>query len=255
MGVHMTERSSTSFSDFIVYVDESGDHGLKSMDATYPVFVLAFCVFSKIEYVKVITPKLQEFKFRYFGHDMVVLHEHDIRKPKGPYAILFDPDIRKSFLEDLSAIISDSKFQIIATFIHKETFHRKHGDGDNLYNVAVRSCLKRLYRVLSAHGQEDRITNVIFEQRGKKEDNELELEFRRVCDTENPSGVALPFSIVLASKQINSCGLQLADLVARPIGRKCLKPEQENRAYDILEQKLIRDVEGKIAGAGIECFP
>jgi hypothetical protein len=38
----MTERSSTCFSDYIVYVDESGDHGLQSMDATYPVFVLAF---------------------------------------------------------------------------------------------------------------------------------------------------------------------------------------------------------------------
>lgn len=251
----MTERSLTCFSDYIVYVDESGDHGLQSMDATYPVFVLAFCVFPKAEYAWGITPKLQEFKFRYFGHDMVVLHEHEIRKPKGPYTILFDPDIRESFLEDLSAIISESKFQIIATFINKETFHRKHGDGDNLYNVAVRSCLKRLYRFLEEQGQEACVTNIIFEQRGKKEDNELELEFRRVCDNENPTGVPLPFSIVLASKQINSCGLQLADLVARPIGRKYLKPQQENRAYDILEQKFIRDADDNINGAGIECFP
>lgn len=32
-----------SFSDYIVYVDESGDHGPVSSD--YPVFVLAFCIF------------------------------------------------------------------------------------------------------------------------------------------------------------------------------------------------------------------
>lgn len=29
------------FSDFIVYVDESGDHSLQSIDQSYPVFVLA----------------------------------------------------------------------------------------------------------------------------------------------------------------------------------------------------------------------
>ena len=33
------------FSDFMVYVDESGDHSLTSIDKNYPIFVLAFCVF------------------------------------------------------------------------------------------------------------------------------------------------------------------------------------------------------------------
>ena len=98
-------------------------------------------------------------------------------------------------------------------------------------------------------------TSIIFEQRGKQEDNELELEFRRVCDEENPAGVPLPFSIGLANKQINSCGLQLADLVARPIGRKQLNPEQENRAYDVLETKFLRNAEGDIGGAGLESYP
>ena len=37
-------------SDYIVYVDESGDHGLKDIDATYPLFVLAFCIFHKSTY-------------------------------------------------------------------------------------------------------------------------------------------------------------------------------------------------------------
>ncbi len=121
--------------------------------------------------------------------------------------------------------------------------------------MAVRSCLKRLYRFLDELGQSNCITSVIFEQRGKQEDNELELEFRRVCDEENPTGVPLPFSIVLANKQINSCGLQLADLVARPIGRKQLNPDQENRAYDVLEAKFLRNSSGEIEGAGLESYP
>jgi hypothetical protein len=41
----------TEFSDYVVYVDESGDHGLASIDPEFPVFVLAFCVFEKSHYI------------------------------------------------------------------------------------------------------------------------------------------------------------------------------------------------------------
>lgn len=33
-----------------MYVDESGDHSLQSIDDNYPMFVLAFCVFHKRHY-------------------------------------------------------------------------------------------------------------------------------------------------------------------------------------------------------------
>lgn len=32
------------FADFIVYADESGDHGMVSIDPQYPMFALTFCV-------------------------------------------------------------------------------------------------------------------------------------------------------------------------------------------------------------------
>lgn len=69
-------------SDYIVYVDESGDHSLVSIDPNYPVFVLAFCIFYKKYYANKAITELTHFKFRHFGHDMRVLHEHDIRKEK-----------------------------------------------------------------------------------------------------------------------------------------------------------------------------
>ena len=55
------------FSDYIVYVDESGDHGLNSINPQYPVFSLVFCVISKIDYANQVVPAVQEFKFRYWG--------------------------------------------------------------------------------------------------------------------------------------------------------------------------------------------
>lgn len=36
----MTRATPQRFSDYVFYVDESGDHGLKSMNKTYPMFVL-----------------------------------------------------------------------------------------------------------------------------------------------------------------------------------------------------------------------
>lgn len=49
---------SNGFSDYLVFVDESGDHGLEAIDAGYPIFVLAFCVIRKEDYVSVLTPAL-----------------------------------------------------------------------------------------------------------------------------------------------------------------------------------------------------
>jgi hypothetical protein len=42
------------------------------------------------------------------------------------------------------------------------------------------------------------------------------------------------FKMVMANKQSNSTGLQLADLIARPIGLNCLRPEQENKSFEVI---------------------
>jgi len=56
------KSEESRFSDFIVYVDESGDHNLMSIDAGYPIFVLAFCIFYKEHYSTKVVPKLQKLK-------------------------------------------------------------------------------------------------------------------------------------------------------------------------------------------------
>ena len=79
---------SAAFADYIVFVDESGDHSLTSIDADFPVFALAFCIVEKADYIAKIVPEMQALKFKYWGHDAIVLHEHDIRKEKGEFAFL-----------------------------------------------------------------------------------------------------------------------------------------------------------------------
>lgn len=108
------------YSDYVVFVDESGDHGLVSIDDNYPVFVLDFCIFRKEDYIHHMVPKVEEFKFEHFGHGLVVLHEHEIRKQLRPFVFLKDPQRRAIFLDGLNRIISEARFAIIATVIQKQ---------------------------------------------------------------------------------------------------------------------------------------
>ena len=95
-----------------------------------------------------------------------------------------------------------------------------------------------LYDLMVLEGQQDLMSHVLVECRGRREDVELELEFRRICDGANRFGKPLPFEVVFADKKTNSAGLQLADLVARPIGLSVLRPTQQNLAFEVLKKKL-----------------
>lgn len=243
------------FSDFIVYVDESGDHSLAKFDVEFPVFVLTFCIFRKEDYIAQIVPALQRIKFKHFGHDMVVFHERDIRKASGPFTFLTDAARRQEFMNDLNEWVEQSPFSIIAVVICKERFSRKHADGRNPYHFAMQLGLERVEKHLRKREPTERLTHIVFEARGKREDDELELEFRRVCDGENFRKESLPFQIVFAAKQINSSGLQLADLTARPVGRHVMDPTQPNRAYAIIEKKMDRSKSGKVEGYGLKTYP
>ncbi len=136
------------YSDYIVYVDESGDHGLQSIDPTYPIFVLAFCVFRKEDYATKITPELQRLKFRYFGHDMVILHEYDVRKARGDFKFLVDREKRDDFMTDLSRLVSISPFTLIAVVIRKDLLKQDRFDQANPYLLALSSGIGQVHSYL-----------------------------------------------------------------------------------------------------------
>ncbi|MGH8541081.1 MAG: DUF3800 domain-containing protein [Stenotrophobium sp.] len=240
------------FSNFIVYVDESGDHGMQTLDPNYPVFVLAFCVFYKRHYAEKVAPALQKFKFNHFGHDLVVLHETEIRKETGAFKFQ-NRQHKQHFFGELTSIIDASNFILISCIIDKEQLRRKGGaTPPNPYHVALGFCLETLYELMQEKKQDSKQTHVVVECRGKKEDNELELEFRRICDGTNRMGIQLPFDIIFADKRVNSAGLQLADLVARPVGLSVLRPTQENRAFDVLKRKFFCSGGREKVGEGFE---
>ena len=243
------------FSEYIVYVDESGDHGLKTIDPNYPVFVLAFCIFHKQQYNEKLIPAMQHFKFKHFGHDQVILHETDIRKDRGAFSRLKSPEMKDAFLKELTDIVAATPFVFVSTVIKKEIYRQRYREPGNPYHVALGYGLERVFYYLRSQGAIFGKTHVIVEQRGKQEDNELELEFRRICAGGNYENIQLPFELIFADKKSNSPGLQLADLIARPVGLHILRPEQTNRAFSVLEQKFYRNGKGTYLGWGLKCFP
>jgi len=238
-------------SDYVVYVDESGDPS-PNMDLGYPVFVLALCVFHKRRYSEKIIPALEKLKFNYFGHDSVVLHENDIRRQKGDFAFLSHWPTRRKFMGQLTDVMEQSNFILIACVVDKARLNRGGGEAFNPYHIALDICLGRLRDFLAEKKQERLQTHIVVECRGKKEDRELELEFRRICSGGEAGAPPLPFNIVFADKKTNLDGLQLADLVARPVGLSYIRPMQPNQAFEVLKRKFYCQGGRANAGCGYE---
>ena len=224
-------------SDYIVFVDESGDHSLTSIDPEYPIFVLCFCVMKKADYADTVVPRLKMLKFETFGHDCVVLHEIDIRRKRGHFSQL-SKEPREAFMNALTQVIVDTPMTVVAVVIDKRKLKQKYSNPYNPYHIGVQFGLERVRHFLRLNGQHASVTHVICEARGAKEDAELELAFRRVCDGDNRSRTPYSLEIVICDKKANSEGLQLADLMARPVGLHVLRPDQSNRAYYILSAKF-----------------
>jgi Protein of unknown function (DUF3800) len=238
-----------TFSDYIVFIDESGSPVLDPIDPDYPVFVLVFCLIHKEVYADKIQPGFKRLKFKYFGHDMTALHSHGIRKPSGEYAFLQNAELRNEFMTDLTALLTDSEYNLIVHVIDKIALKARYTRPYDPYDIALRMNMEQLTMFLREKQQTSKLCHLIAESRGKKEDNQLELEFRRVLDPQQGWGMAsrfsfadTPMSLKFVEKKVNSAGLQISDLAAQPIGRHLLKPGQSNRAFEAISSKIYRQI-------------
>lgn len=241
--------NTQQFSDYIVYVDESGDHSLGNIDKEYPFFVLAFCIFKKTDYLQVIQ-QITALKFKYFGHDKVVLHESDIRRKRDDFNI-FNKESQAEFMSDYWQIIESAKFTVISCVIDKLKHKEKYATPDNPYALSMRVCIERFRYFLKDNCiNPDLLNYIVVEKRGKNEDGDLELAFRRICEDKKYN-----LKLRMASKLTNCAGLQIADLIARPIGLKIMRPEQANRGFEIVAKKLRADKSGNYKNYGLKILP
>ena len=145
----------------------------------------------------------------------------------------------------------------MAAVINKPGYKKKYVNPWDPYVMAMLLCMERTHFFLKSKGQHIKTTHIIVERRGKKEDARLERAFHRICAGGYPSQVdpISGFEIEFADKQVNSAGLQLADLTARPIGLHVIRPEQPNRSWDIIKDKICCNPNDEMMGCGLKLFP
>lgn len=176
-------------SDYIIYADESGDHSMKEVYKEYPVFVLACCIFKKSDYINQVKTAFSQLKFDFWGHDIVVFHSHRIRKQRDEFRILNNQHTQEQFVKKMNDTIAQLPFKIVATAIDKRSLKDRYNDPDNPYELALEFCLERAHYFLNEVRQTEKLTHLVVESRGAKEDKDLELAFRRITNKKRISSV------------------------------------------------------------------
>jgi hypothetical protein len=229
---------------FVVYIDETGDHVLQTIDTDFPVFVLTMLILDISEYCASVIPSVTSFKLEWFGHEGVVLHSRDIRKKQNAFSFLSDPAKHSQFCDQLNGIMGKSDYKLIASVIRKTGHHKQYGAwAYNPYHLALKFSLERLLPLLETSGQSE--VHLIAESRGKREDEELARSFRSVVTrgTEfiGPERFSkIQFLLEYRPKIANLIGHQLADLAGYPIARYAINPTAINKPFDIIRPKFYR---------------
>lgn len=243
-----------NFGDYVVFVDESGDQSLIAIDHNYPIFVLTFCIFDKKHYSDYVIPEITRLKFKYWGNDTVIFHEREMRKRTGDFSNLMDAIVREAFFSELNKIMTEAEYKIVGTIIDKRTFELS-GWERSPYDVATQFGMERVFLEMQSNLQKGMDVPIVFEGRGKKEDKALLSAIDKITSSTMLKGMQSMFTCKCISKLSNSIGLQFADMIARPIGTHYLKPDQENRAWNMLKQKMRTSSAGRVNGYGLKIYP
>jgi hypothetical protein len=243
-------QNCLSTSRFIAFFDECGDHSLSKIDKDFPLFLLCTVIVEREAYAHQVIPAMAAFKLRYFAHEGINLHSREIRKADGPFSILQNETVRKSFLPELSALIATLPFTLFITAIHKQAYAQRYGNGaKNPYDVALEYSFERVLHFMEEHKESQ--LPVIAEARGQQEDDALRASFHRLMTQGTDYNKAERFQklvcpISFRRKQDNIAGIQVADLCAHPTARHLLKPDVANQAYDVVKPHIYAS--GRING-------
>jgi hypothetical protein len=157
-------------------------------------------------------------------------------------------------------LIANLNFTVIAAVILKKAHLDHYGDGArHPYHLSLEFVMER-YSMLMKRKGSDVDGYTMAESRGLKEDGLLKNQFFNVkkfgTRFQNDFGNITTFW--MEKKTANTAGLQIADLVAYPIASKVLRPDLEQKSFDVVIEKLDKAPASKgggILGYGLKIFP
>lgn len=229
--------------NYYLFLDESGDHGLKNIDKSFPVFVLCGVIFSEADYQN-LRNDFNTIKHTFWGDHKVIFHSRDIRKCEKEFKILLDNNVKSKFYKKLDKIISESTYSVISSAIDKERYIKKYGKLRNdVYEIALSFIIERVVFYLDSHTNHVNKLFLIIEKRGKKEDARLKQHVETLLQLGTyyvtPERLkAYQIKVEFRDKKQNINGLQMSDLIAYPIARYCMDKKRANPAFEIIRPKI-----------------
>lgn len=241
----------------VMFLDESGDHSLIKIDEQYPIFVLVGVIMDRDYHDNAATPIMNEVKQSLFGRSDIIFHTADISRNKNGFEKLKDTDFRIRFYKTMNHMMEKLEYTIVAVAIRKLEHNEKYGLAAlDPYLLSLECLVERF--VFECEAKQNKGI-IVAEARHSILDNELELAFLnlKIQGTKYIKASQIKDEIKqfsIRDKKENICGLQLADLVASPIGRfvlkKPIKPD-----FEIIKKKFRKGQSGKIGGYGLVVLP
>lgn len=236
-------------SKYYLFIDECGDHNLANFDPGFPVFTLCGILVSA-QKLKALNKAFEKLKIEIFRSDDVIIHSVDIRKWRGPFAILADDRLRAKFFNGIERILSQNGvYVIVSCTILKEQLNKfcVRGEEDDVYGLSLSYLIERsIFCVDNEVNDKSPEISIVVERRGRKEDNRLLNYYNglRNRGTKWVTAERLRSRISdfgFKNKKDNVIGLQIADLIAYPVTIHLLHPERNNPAYDAVKHNIFQD--------------
>ena len=245
----------------VMFLDESGNHDLRPerINPNYPVFVLAGVIVDRAYARTVIEPQMRDFKLQFFGRDDIILHTKDMHRLRNGFESLANRNFRLEVYKELNAMIDGWDFKIVACAIKLNEHVAQYGSNAlDPYMYSLDVLVERFCKELDNAPDQGFICA---EMRNPRLDQELRIawEKSRREGTAFASAAEIDEKIVhltLKDKKPNIAGMQLADLVASPVGRGVLKlPTKDDEvSRRVVKRKFRRGWSGH-RGYGLVVLP
>ena len=202
-------------SEYIMFVDETNKTN-KSEN-----FCLAGLIMKRFDYEKIIIPKVNKLKKKYFGDTNIILHYSKMKKPRNEYSFLNDQITRNNFYMDLMKIFRENTMTVLVVYFNKNHMKELYSECTiSDYNVAFKFLIENFMHFLK---ENDGDGMIIVESRSFNENSNLQYTFNNYVyngselfsEKEVDRLKCLGFIV----KNDNCVGLQMVDFIPSTIVR------------------------------------
>ena len=210
-----------------MYMDETGDDGLRRADDPRHRFLSLTGVIIGVEHVSAaVYPEMERIKTRYFGShpdEPVIFHRKELVNRMRPFHSLRDERVEGEFNRDLLERMREWEYAVVTVCLDK----KDHAETRAPYHRCMAILLDVFARWLLTRRAEG---DVMAEERGRGEDRRTVEEFRRLwlrgtgaASPERIQAALTSGDLKIKSKPSNIAGIQLADMIAHPSRNEILR--------------------------------